>query len=258
MIALVNDYVRTCSNNDWVAIFVDGSMATVAWRRRVAMLITILGRAELCAAFGFGDPFSLLPGLRLRFQELQALLPTGGQLVEVKVREGKVKEALNRAFGSLVDESEDEGRLVQIARSGVTCARKVFAHPGAQVDLAEHVILAEAVDPTGVGRAVVRTGCHFDLQVDICQQAVAAAGLKLADACVVQPGLRRVAFRTEPAAGRCFGRPAIFVWILPQRIATPTCLTIAGESAQVVDDEIRLKEVHLEVALGVIVRVIPR
>ena len=53
-------------------------------------------------------------GSRIWLQERQALLPVVLVLgvVEVEVREGKEKEALNREHGDVVEESEDEGRSV--------------------------------------------------------------------------------------------------------------------------------------------------
>ena len=104
-------------------------------------------------------------GSRIWLQERQALLPVVLVLgvVEVEVREGKEKEALNREHGDVVDEGEDEGRLVHFAR-----CRHVFV-PATQVDLAEHITLAEAVDVAAVVRFVLRTWCHLDLQVDLSQ-----------------------------------------------------------------------------------------
>ena len=104
-------------------------------------------------------------GSRIWLQERQALLPVVLVLgvVEVEVREGKEKEALNREHGDVVHESEDEGRLVHFAR-----CRHVSV-PATQVDLAEHITLAEAVDVAAVVRFVLRTWCHLDLQVDLSQ-----------------------------------------------------------------------------------------
>ena len=45
--------------------------------------------------------------------ELHALLAfVAFRLVEVEVREGKVSEARNREVSAMVEESEDEGRLI--------------------------------------------------------------------------------------------------------------------------------------------------
>ena len=99
-----------------------------------------------------------------RLLERQALPTTVSAVlvVEVEVREGKENEALNREFRAVVEESEDEGRLVQIARCHVLA-------PAAQVDLAEGVSFAEAVDSAAIVRVVLRTGCHLDLQVYLGQ-----------------------------------------------------------------------------------------
>eukprot|EP00964_Phaeocystis_antarctica_P143775 scaffold109383_cov51-Phaeocystis_antarctica.AAC.2 len=49
-----------------------------------------------------------------RLQEREALPPCvpAARVVEVEVREGKVSEARNREVGAVVEESEDEGRLI--------------------------------------------------------------------------------------------------------------------------------------------------
>ena len=124
-------------------------------------------------------------GSRIWLQERQALLPVVPVVgvVEVEVREGKENKALNREQGDVVEESEDEGRLVHFAR----CCH-VFV-PAAQVDLAEHIILAEAVDLGAVVRFVLRTWCHLDLQVDLSQFSTFGVPnlTKLADVCVKQP-----------------------------------------------------------------------
>ena len=107
-----------------------------------------------------------------RLLERQALPTTvlAVLVVEVEVREGKENEALNREIRAVVEESEDEGRLVQIARCPLVRSRCChILGPAAQVDLAKRVSFGEAVHSASVVRVVLRTGCHLDLQVDLGQ-----------------------------------------------------------------------------------------
>ena len=140
-----------------------------------------------------------------------------------------------------VEESENEGRLVRL-RTVIVRVRHVL-RSAAQVDLAEGIVPAEAVDTHAVVRVVrfdaIFVGCHLDLQVDRGQGIIfGVANLtKLADVLIKQNRLRRI----MPVNDSSTAVSGLCVCTVP---------------AQIVDLQARSEEVHLEVALRVIVGVI--
>jgi hypothetical protein len=106
----------------------------------------------------------------------------------------------------VVDESEDESRLVPSARSGV-CHREVRGGAAAQINLAEDTALAEAVDEGAVVGSVGRGAVNLDLEIDLVRYSHSKYSRSKHRSCQPRPSGRPGRYSIVATVG-IGGRPA--------------------------------------------------